>query len=73
MFKPLISCVGMLMEEKPTKIRFRQNSNKIDCWINKSELNKIVIGPQAPSGWKSCQITISEELASIMELQGQLE
>lgn len=71
MFKSLIVCEGTFVDETPQKIRFRQDW--VDCWIKKSDIEKMEIMGMTPDGDKVCGITISEELANLMELEGVLE
>ena len=71
MFKSLIVCEGTFVDENPQKIRFRQDW--VDCWIKKTDLEKIEMLGTVFGGDKVCRITISEELANLMELQGVLE
>ena len=71
MFKSLITCEGVIADENPQKIRFRQEW--VDCWIKRSDIKKLSIGLKTPEGGNYCKITLSEELANLMELQGELE
>ena len=71
MFKSLIVCEGTFVDENPQKIRFRQDW--VDCWIKKADLEKMEILGISFGGEKVCRITISEDLANLMELQGVLE
>jgi hypothetical protein len=71
MFKSLITCEGVIADENPQKIRFRQDW--VDCWIKRSDIKKLTIGLKTPEGGSYCKITLSEELANLMELQGELE
>lgn len=71
MFKSLITCEGVIADENPQKIRFRQDW--VDCWIKRSDIKNLTIGLKTPEGGNYCKITLSEELANLMELQGELE
>jgi len=71
MFKSLIVCEGTFVDENQYKIRFRQDW--VDCWVKKSDLEKLEMLGTTFEGDKVCRITISEELANLMELQGVLE
>lgn len=71
MFKSYITCLGVLVDENPQKIRFRQDY--VDCWIKRSDISKLAIGIKTPEGGHFCQITVTEELANLMELKGELE
>jgi hypothetical protein len=71
MFKSLIVCEGTFVAENPQKIRFRQDW--VDCWIKKSDLEKLEMLGTTFGGDKACRITVSEDLANLMELQGVLE
>ena len=71
MFKSLIVCEGTFVAENQYKIRFRQDY--VDCWIKKADLEKLEILGIGFEGDKVCRITISEDLANLMELQGILE
>ena len=71
MFKSLIVCEGTFVAENQYKIRFRQDW--VDCWIKKSDLEKLEVLGTTPEGDKVCRVTITEDLANLMELQGILE
>jgi len=71
MFKSLIVCEGTFVAENQYKIRFRQDW--VDCWIKKSDLEKIEMLGTTFEGDKVCRITIGEDLANLMELQGVLD
>lgn len=71
MFKELITCEGIQSDENETKLRFRQDW--VDCWIRKNAIEKIEILGKTPEGEKYCRITIAEDMADLLELQGVLE
>jgi hypothetical protein len=71
MFKSLIVCEGTFVAENQYKIRFRQDY--VDCWIKKTDLEKLEMLGITFEGDKACRITVSEDLANLMELQGVLE
>ena len=48
MFKSLITCEGVIADENPQKIRFRQDW--VDCWIKRSDIKKLTIGLKTPEG-----------------------
>jgi hypothetical protein len=45
----------------------------VDCWIKKTDLEKLEMLGITFEGDKACRITVSEDLANLMELQGVLE
>lgn len=71
MFKELITCEGIIADQTPQKIRFVQEWN--DCWVKRSDIEKIEILGNTPEGDKYARITVTESVADLLELQGVLE
>jgi hypothetical protein len=71
MFKELITCEGIITNQNEQKVRFRQEWN--DCWVKRSDIEKIEILGNTPEGDKYARITLTESLADLLELQGVLE
>jgi len=71
MFQSLITCKGFISDEKPDKIRFRQDF--ADCWIKKKDIEKIQHLEKTYEGDVLSLITMKEEAANLLELEGVLE
>jgi len=71
MFKELITCEGIISNQTEQKIRFRQEWN--DCWVKRSDIEKLEILGNTPEGDKYARITVTESIADLLELQGVLE
>ena len=71
MFKELITCEGIISNQTEQKVRFRQEWN--DCWVKRSDIEKIEILGNTPEGDKYARITVTESVADLLELQGVLE
>lgn len=71
MFKELITCEGIITNQTEQKIRFRQEWN--DCWVKRSDIEKLEILGNTPEGDKYARITVAESVADLLELQGVLE
>jgi hypothetical protein len=70
-FQGYITCKGFISDEKPDKIRFRQDY--VDCWIKKSDLKKIERIEKTHEGDTLVLVTVTEEIANVLELEGVLE
>ena len=69
-YQSTILCVGYLAAENNLKIRFRQDYN--DCWIKKTDIKQMdMLG--FVDGEKLIKITIPEEVANTLELEGILD
>jgi hypothetical protein len=71
MFQSLITCKGFISDEKPDKIRFRQDF--ADCWIKRKDIEKIQHLEKTSEGDVLSLITMREEAANLLELEGVLE
>ena len=71
MFQSLITCKGFISGDTADKIRFRQDY--MDCWIKKKDIEKIQKLEKTAEGDMFALITIKEEVANMLELQGVLE
>jgi hypothetical protein len=71
MFQSLITCKGFISDEKPDKIRFRQDY--VDCWIKKKDIDKIQKIEKTHEGDIFALVTVKEETANLLELIGVLE
>ena len=71
MFKELITCEGIISNQTEQKVRFRQEWN--DCWVKRSDIEKLEILGNTPEGDKYARITVPESVADLLELQGVLE
>ena len=71
MFQGFITCKGFISDEKPDKIRFRQDF--VDCWIKKSYIDKIERIEKTHEGDMFALVTVTEETANLLELEGVLE
>ena len=71
MFQSFITCKGYISDEKPDKIRFRQDYS--DCWIKKKDIEKIERVEKTSEGDWFSLITMLEDTANSLELQGVLE
>ena len=70
-FQGFVTCKGFISDEKPDKVRFRQDY--MDCWIKKSDIDKIDKEEKTGEGDWFSLITITEETANYLELEGVLE
>jgi hypothetical protein len=70
-FQGMITCRGYISDENETKIRFRQDY--MDCWIKKKDIHKIDKVEKTGEGDWFSLITITEETANYLELEGVLE
>ena len=70
-FQGMIVCKGFISDENEHKIRFRQDYT--DCWIKKQDIDKIEkVEKTAEGDWFSL-VTVTEETANYLELEGVLE
>ena len=70
-FQGFVTCKGFISDENEQKIRFRQDW--VDCWIKKSDIDKIEKIEKTHEGdWYSL-VTVTEETANYLELEGVLE
>lgn len=70
-FQSLITCKGFIAAEKQDKIRFRQDY--VDCWIKKVDIKAIQRIEKTHEGDMFALVTITEETANYLELEGVLE
>jgi hypothetical protein len=70
-FESLVTCRGFIVDDKPNKLRFMQDYN--DCWIQKENIRKIEPIEKTSEGYTYALITVQEELANALELEGVLE
>jgi hypothetical protein len=71
MFQGFITCKGYISDENQYKIRFRQDYS--DCWIKKQDIEKIERLEKTHEGDVFALITLTEETANFLELEGVLE
>lgn len=71
MFQGFITCKGYISDERPDKIRFRQDF--VDCWIKKKDIDKIERIEKTHEGDMFALVTVTEETANFLELEGVLE
>ena len=70
-FQGFVTCKGFISDENEQKIRFRQEW--VDCWIKKSDIDKIEKIEKTHEGdWYSL-VTVTEETSNYLELEGVLE
>lgn len=70
-FQGFVICKGFISDENKYKIRFRQDY--VDCWIPKADIEKIEKIEKTHEGDMFALITVKEETANYLELEGVLE
>lgn len=70
-FQGFVTCKGFISDENEQKIRFRQDY--VDCWIKKRDIDKIEKVERTHEGDWFALVTVTEETANELELEGVLE
>ena len=69
-FESLVKVRGYICAENPFKIRFMQTYN--DCWIKRKDITSIERVEKTSEGYWLAFLTVREEVANELELDGEL-